>query len=82
MFKKREYITRICGKDSQDVVTVGTILLITSGDKNTEYHYSMRYPFSPYYIRVRTSPLRYFIAKLLIHKYIPNVCVYDCPNGG
>ena len=77
MFGKREYSTVVFSDSDQDVVTVGSIIMVVTGDKGTYYASGEN---RQWFVKAKTTAFRYWLAKRFINKYCAGVCGFDCPS--
>lgn len=75
---KKEFVTVIFSRDTQEVTTAGTILMIVTGDKETTYFSDRKY-WNQTFVRTRCSGLRYWLAKRFLGVYSPGLCGFNCP---
>lgn len=81
MFKKKEFVTVVFSRDTKDIVTAGTVLMVVTGDRDTVYWDNYKYP-NQHFIRTKCTKLRYWIAKIFANIYVPDLCGFNCPEEG
>ena len=75
---KREYVTVVFSRNTREITTAGTILMVVTGDKETTYYNDNKY-WNQTFVRTKCSRFRYWLAKHFLGVYAPGLCGFNCP---